>query len=254
MPYRPLESDASLSFELPGNRGAALVTKYSTYGEDSPLESTFEAYTKRHYESWVKFACDKQCGSNIYPVLVTGFDMTEDFTMVAYTNDDASLESWSTVDVPMVASASAPIQGTWHTRSSSHTSSGPHQYGSPPHERAEDSPFLQSVGTGSVPNELNQCVFIQYYTMRSRKGRPMFPKVNRAGAGPHDLDSGNRGDAFPELVVRPDAGPIMNSDEHLGGQQGLATDDANPEPDIISPNTPYVRPSPRHFVLADPYS
>ena len=251
MPYRPLESDASLSFELPGNRGAAPVTKYSTYGEDSPLESTFEAYTKRHYESWVKFACDKQCGSNIYPVLVTGFDMTEDFTMVAYTNDDASLESWSAVGVPMVASASASIQETWHTRSSSRTSSGQHRYSSPPHERAEDSPFLQSVGTESVPNELNQCVFIQYYTMRSRKGRPMFPKVNRAGA---DLDSGNRGDAFPELVVRPDAEPILKSDEDVGGQQGLAMDDASPEPNIVVPNTPYVCLRHAIFVLADPYS
>ena len=254
MPYRRLDSDISLSLELPGNRGAALATKYSTYREEFPSESTFEVYTKRHYESWVKFAREKQYGSDIYPVLVTGFDMTEDFTMVAYTNDNASLESWNTINVPMVASASASIRDTWHTRCSSHTSSGPHQYSPSPHKQAEDSPFLQSVGTGSVPNELNQGVFIQYYTMRSRKGRQMFPKVNRSGAGPHDLDSGNRGDAFPELAVRPDAEPILNSDGDVGGQRGLAMDDASPEPDIVVPNTPYVRPSPRHFVLADPYS
>jgi hypothetical protein len=59
MPPRPLEPGASFSFELTGNRGAALVTKYSTYREDSLLESVFERYTKRHYASWVAFARHK---------------------------------------------------------------------------------------------------------------------------------------------------------------------------------------------------
>jgi hypothetical protein len=237
-----LEPGAHFSFELSGNRGAALVTKYPTYREDSLLESAFEAYTKRHYESWVKFARDKQYGNDIHPVLVTGFDMTRDFAMAAYSNEGVSLESGCTINVPMVASASASIWGTWHTRCSTHTNHGPQQCRPPPRGQAvHDSLPSQSVETGSVPSEFNQCVFIRYYTMRSRKGMPMFPKVIRAGAGPHDLGSGdNGGDAFPKLTVQSDAEPTMDGDEGLGNQWNLATDDAGFEPDIVVRNTPYV--------------
>ena len=69
----------------------------------------------------------------------------------------------------------------------------------------------------------------------------MFPKVIRAGAGPHDLGSGdNGGDAFPELTAQSDVEPAMDSDEGLGGQWSTATDDAGFEPDIVVRNTPYV--------------
>ena len=69
----------------------------------------------------------------------------------------------------------------------------------------------------------------------------MFPKVIRAGAGPHDLGSGdNRGDTFPELTVHSDAESAMDADEDPGGQWSLDTDDAGSEPDIVVRNTPYV--------------
>lgn len=70
---------------------------------------------------------------------------------------------------------------------------------------------------------------------------PMFPKVIRAGAGPHDLGSGsNMGDTFPELVVESDAEPATSGDEDLGGQWALATDDTDSESDIVVRNTPFV--------------
>jgi len=59
----------------------------------------------------------------------------------------------------------------------------------------------------------------------------MFPRVIRAGAGSHDLGSGdNRGDTFPELTVESDADLTMTNDE----------DDTGDEPDIVVRNTPYV--------------
>jgi hypothetical protein len=235
-----VELGAYFSFELSGNSGAALVTKYKTYRQDSLLEAAFEPYIKRHYKSWVKFARDKQYGTDIQPVLVTGFDMTRDFAMAAYSNKGTSLESGCTINVPAVASASASIWGTWLTRCSTHTNYGPQQCSPIPHEEAVDPPSSQSVGPGSAPNEFNQCVFIRYYTMRSRKRMPMFPKIIRAGAGPHDLGSGdNEGGTFPELTLRSDAEPATNSDEDLEGQWGLNIDDGS-EPDIIVRNTPYV--------------
>jgi len=247
---RPLEPGANFSFELTGNRGAALVTRYPTYGEDSLLESAFERYTKRHYDSWVTFARHKQYGDDVRPVLVSGFDMTRDFAMVAYFNEGASLESDLTIAVPMVASASASLWGTWRTRCSPHTNCGPQQRGPSPNREAIDFPS-RSVDAGSIPNECNQCVFVRYYTMRSRKRIPMFPKVIRAGAGPHDPGSGDsRRDALPELAVWPDAEPTTNSDDGLGGQWGPTADDTDSESDLVTRNTPHVWSLPCPFASA----
>ena len=181
------------------------MTRYPTYKEDFQLEIAFEKYTKRHYESWVTFARDKQYGDDVRPILVSGFDMTRDFAMVAYSYEDASLVSDVTMTVPMFASASASIWGTWRTRYSPHTNCGP-QDCIPP-EQVIDIPSLQLEEVETIPSAFNQCVFIRYYTMRRRPLR-LFPKVIRAGAGPHDLDPGdNSGDAFPDLMVQPDPEP-----------------------------------------------
>jgi hypothetical protein len=77
----------------------------------------------------------------------------------------------------------------------------------------------------------------------------LFPKVIRAGAGPHDLGSGdNRGDTFPELTVRPMLN-LRRDDEDLGGQWDPTTDDTDSESDIVVRNTPSV-----WFLRALPFS
>ena len=215
------------------------MTKYPTYRGDSLRESAFEKYTKRHYESWVAFARTKEYGNDVHPVLVSGFDMTRDFAMVAYSNESTSLESDLTIAVPMLASASASVWGTWRTRCSPHTNFGPQQCSLPLSDRVIGFPSSQSLEPGSIPNEFNQCVFVRYYTMRSRKWMP--PKVIRAGAGPHDLGSGdNRGGTFPELTVLSNAEHMSSGDEGLGGQSNLTADDTDSEPDIVVRNTPQV--------------
>ena len=249
MPHRPLGPGAYFSFELTGNHGAALVTKYPTFGKDSLLEFSFEEYTKRHYESWVKFARHKMYGRDVQPILVYGFDMTRDFAMVAYSNEGTSLEADLTITVPMIASASASTWGTWRTRCTPHTKYWPHQYSHPSSERAIGLPPSQPVDAMSIPDEFDQCVFVRYYTMRWRW---RFPRVIRAGAGPHDLGPGNNeGDTFPELTVQSDAGPATSDDEDLRGQWGPTTDDADSDPGAVIRNIPYVRVSPCHFVPAD---
>ena len=118
---RSLEYGASFSFELTGNRGAMLATKYRTYREDALSESELEDYIKRHYNYWVAFAHHKRCRDDTQPVLLSGFDMTKDFAMVAYSNESVSGEPDLTIATPMVASASAFVWGTWHSRCSPHT-------------------------------------------------------------------------------------------------------------------------------------
>ena len=73
------------------------------------MESAFRRYTKRHYESWVAFASQKDYGDDVQPVLVSGVDMTRDFAMAAYSYEDASLEADLTVSAPMIVSASASL-------------------------------------------------------------------------------------------------------------------------------------------------
>ena len=224
---RPLEPGASFSFELTGNRGAALVTKYSTYKEDSLLDSAFERYTKRHYDSWVAFARRKDYGNDVQPVLVSGVDMTRDFAMAAYSYEDVSLESDLTVAAPTLVSASASLRVTWRTRYTPHTNHGPQECAPPPPEQPMEISSLQPTDGRITPSTFNQCVFIRYYTMRSRRPLWPFPKVIRAGAGPHDPGPGdNAEDTFTALVA----------------QSSTATaDDIDVEPDTVVRNTPDVR-------------
>ena len=242
---RFLEPGATFSFELTGKRGAALATKYLTYREDVLMEAALEKYTKRHYESWVAFVREKQYGNDIQPVIISGVDMTKDFAMAAYSNEDASLESGLTVSIPVVASASASFWGTWHISGSSHTNHGPQQCRPPSHERVTDSSSSQSVDTRTTPDEFDQCIFVRYYTMHSRMR--FFPKVMRAGAGPHDLGSGdNGGGTFSELTTGSDHESIIGGNEDPAGYWGLIADDSDSESDIVVRNTPYVRCS-RNF-------
>ena len=197
-----MEPGVRFSFELTEKQGAALVTKYPTYREDIEHESAFEEYTKRHYESWVSFARNTRHGNDIKPVLVTGVDMTRDFAMIAYANNSASLLSEFTTSVPLVGSASASAWGTWRTDGLVHTNCGP-QVCSPP-SPSNTSGAILAGATQTDENEYNQCVFIRYYTMRKRA--LMFPKIIKAGAGPHDLGSGNnRDETSPELMLESES-------------------------------------------------
>lgn len=242
-----MQPGAHFSFELTGNHGAALMTRYPTYMEDALLESMFAKYIKRHYESWVAFARSEGYGDDVQPVLVTGFDITRDFAMLAYSNQGVFLEAGSDVDVPMLASAHASIWVTRHTRCSPHFKSGPQSWELSPIGRTIDFPSSQLANSRTIPAEFNQCVFIRYYTMRSKW---LFPRIIRAGAGPHDLGSGdNRGDAFPELTGKSDSEPATSSDGDLEDQSDLATGCTGSEPNVVVRNTPYVRSSPRPFIV-----
>ena len=232
-PSSPLECGGSFSYELAGDSGAALVTSHQSYREDALMESKLEKYTKRHYESWVTFARQKEYGDDVQPVLVSGFDMTKDFAMAAYSNVGTSLKSDLNVGVPMVASGSAAFWGKWYTRHSPHTNYGPQKSTPIPPERAITF-SSQLEETPVIPSDHNQCVFVRYYTMRMRLR--LFPKVIRAGAGPHDLGSGdNTGGAFPDLVVQPNAESTPSDDEP--GEEG---EDIDLLPGVVIRNTPSV--------------
>ena len=241
--FSPLDPGTKFSYELTDNRGTALVTKYRTYRVDSSAESAFERYTKRYYESWVTFARDKDYGDDVHPVLVSGFDVTRDFAMVAYYDDRGSSGANSTIAVPTPASTAASLWGTWRTTCSPHTNCGPHKRDPRLQQRAIECLSPQSVEAGIIPDGFDQCVFIRYYTMRPRKLSAIFPKTSQAGAGPCGLGSGeNGGGAFTESTA-PFGHELTTSGDGFEGQLGPNTEENNPEPYIVAHKTQYVNPS-----------
>lgn len=246
-----MESGVRFSFEITEDRGAALATKHKTYVLDAQVESEFEDYTKRHYASWEKFARDKRYGDLTRPVLVSGFDMTKDFAMVAYSNDGSSLGASLIITVPTLVTASASISGTHRTRCSPHTNYGPQEDRLLTHQRAIESEFPE----GNVPIEFDQCVFLRYYSMRPRTLFAAFPKVIKAGAGPHNLPSrDNREESFPELTTLSDAEATACHDEDFEEQWTRIMDDNGSEADVVVRNTPYVLPLPCLLVNALTFS
>ena len=212
-----------------------MTTRHSTYNEDSLSDSTFKKYTKCHYESWVEFAREKGYGENLRPVLVSGFDMTKDFAMAAYSNNSASVQAGANLTIPMFGSASASAWGEWRTDRTPYVKHGPQRV------RPPDLPLLLRSEAESNSTEYNQCIFLRYYTMRSILG--LIPRVLRAGAGPHDLGSGeNRGVTFLELTSRSEVEPPTSIDEDPGGQRDPATRDTDSELDMVARNVPYVWP------------
>ena len=227
----------SFSFEITEKQGAALVTKDHTYRADVVRRAAFEEYTKRHYISWVTFARNKQHGSDIKPVLISGIDMTREFAMMAYSNNGTKLSSTFTISVPLLASASASVWGKWETQGIVHTNCGPQICPLPPLPAAQGP---SDIRTREIPKQYNQCVFIRYYTMRWRA--LMFPKVMKAAAGPHDLGPGNNHDeTLPELTMQsnPDHDSEPNSEYSPTDHRNLVTSH-DPQLEIFN-NTASVR-------------
>ena len=178
-------STSTVSFQLTGGRGAALLTNYPAYREDAPQTGTFEKYTKEHYASWVEFAREAGLG-DVNPILITGVDRTKDFAMFCYSSDHDGLECEFTKSSPGVASGG----WTWRNIGSVYTNHGP-QLRRPPSPTQTAEPTSSGdvrTGTTSSEDEYNQSVFVRYITMRRRLG---VPRVIRAAAGP--CDPGRRG-------------------------------------------------------------
>ena len=225
--FRMLESGSTISFRLTGRRGAALVTRHETYSENIQRHGTFEKYAKKHYASWVTFACETGHGDDIKPVLVTGVDRTRDFAMISYSNSDDDMSSEFTISAPEEVFTST--WGTWHTTGFVFTNCGPQLSG--------------DNNTESDSDLYDQCVFVRYYTVRKRLG---IPRVIKAGAGPHNLGTGTREDReSPKVEARSpsnsdsDVAPSLY-DRDEDGDKSPATS-VESEADTIIHNTALVR-------------
>jgi len=236
-----LKPGSSISFQLTGGQGAALLTKHQTYREDIQRELTFEEYAKEHYDSWVAFARERGHGNDIKPVLVTGVDRTNDFAMMSYSNDGGDLTTEFTISAPGVTSP----WGTWRTTGVVYTNCGPQLCRPPSPTRTADATSPSDSYTGVVSDEYSQCTFVRYYTVRRRLG---IPRIIKAAAGPRDLDPGDRDHAKEsplEVQCNSDSGSdtvssLFDDDGNDGGSSVTSVDS---ETDIVIRNTTAVSSS-----------
>ena len=217
------------------------MTKHLTHGEDIQRERTFEEYTKQHFDSWVAFARETGHGNDVKPVLVTGVDMTRDFAMISYSDNDGDV-----LTVEFTTSApGASAWGTWQTTGMVYTNRGPQLRRPPPPTQITDPMSSGDSHTETVLDEDNQCVFVRYYTVRKRLG---IPRVIRAAAGPHDLGPGDRNDEGSSLEIQRNSdSDIVSSPVYDNGNDdgSSITSVDEPESDIVIHNTTPVRSSRR---------
>ena len=246
---RILDHCSSIALQLTGDQGAALLTKHTTRREDIQRERTFEEYTKDHYDSWAAFARDTGHGNDIKPILVTGVDMTRDFAMVSYSNNDSgNLTARFITTAP-----GASTWGSWETTGATHTNCGPQPCHPPSPTQAVSSTSSDNSTTGTISDEYNQCVFIRYYTMRRRL---RIPRLIKAGAGPHDLGPGGHDESDNDespLEAQYDSDsssdivPSLFDDED--DDRGSITSNDS-ESDIVIHNTTPVRSLPHLPVIS----
>lgn len=209
----PTEPGTRMTFKLTGERGAILITKDRTYREDIQRVAPFEKYTKEHYSSWKAFAREAGHG-DVNPVLVTGVDLTTQFAAMAYSGNRTEAVCEFRVNPPAVGLSSSHSWGSWHTQGRVHTNLGPERI---------PGPRLSSPPDSAVPDGHVQCVFIRYITVRKTLG--LFPRLIKAGAGPHRLPKGGGGN--------DDAGALVAEISNPDGDMGSL--DASPN---VTQNTP----------------
>jgi len=227
--FRLLEPGSGISFQLTGGQGSVLLTKHSIYREDIQLEGNFEAYTKENYDSWVAFARERGHPSNIKPVLVTGVDMTRDFSMMAYSNNGNGL----VVEFRISALGVAPSWGTWLKAGGVYTNCGPHPRYPPSVTQAEDLASPGSSHTVAVADEYTQCVFVRYYTVRKRL---MIPRVIKAAAGSHDLGPGGCDDEGLPFEAQYNSGLGTDTASSPFDRGESSPTNADSEDDIVTHN------------------
>lgn len=214
--YSSIGPGGKVAFEIVSKQGAALITSHQTYHEQLVKMLNYRCYIKKHYQSWVDFAREKQFGDDIKPFLVTAVDLTKEWAAIAYSGEQTHMRCEFSVGTPAVASASATVWGSWDTPDLVHKNCGPDHI--QPFEGIDE-----GYASRWIPEDYNQCVFIEGYTIRKRF---FIPLVMKAGAGPHQLPDPSRDDTeaavvkisndddlmeldYPEILVGPEHHPCL---------------------------------------------
>lgn len=215
------------------------MTKHQTYSEDVRGVGKFEKYAKDNHLAWAEFARCEGLGE-VNPVLVTGVDRTKDFAMMCYSDyDDEGLEcQFRTL---ASGSASNTTWGTWETTRPVYKNQGPQSCFPPTQTINPTSAGDNNAET--VSDGFDQCVFIRYISVRSR--RLWVPKIIKAAAGPHDLNTGGRDGEGSPLQAMYDSGSgsdISSCSSNDDGDNDMSSvTSVGSESDIVIHNPTTVR-------------
>ena len=215
------------TFELTGDRGAALVTTHDTRREDCVDGPLLENHIKNNYQSWTRFAREKaQLPRDAQLIIVSGFDVTKDFSMVSFLQEPGdTLFGASGVAITarerMFLSSYSNFRGGW-------------RYGREPYFNDGNS------------DRINQCVFIRYFTMRYRLFFSEVARFLRARFG----SAGNRGGGAQGPVPQIDDKSTTDNEGCSGGVFGSTTGGVGPGEATTAQTTSYVWSLPRPSVSA----
>ena len=213
------------TFELSGDRGAALVTTHDTRRKDCVDGSVLDKHISNNYQSWTRFAHDTaQLPRDAQLILVSGFDVTRDFSMVSYLHRPRRY--------PFPIGIPARRQMFFSTWS---------------HFRGGWSYTRQPYFNGGTSHRFNQCVFIRYFTMRHRSFFSQVAQFLRARFG----SMGNGGKSVPGPAPKPDDRPTTGDEGNPGGQFYSTTGGADTEKTTAAQTTSYVWSLPPPFLLAN---
>jgi len=196
LPTTIMAAGAKFSFQSNTTEGATLVTKHKTKRDDAQYEGRFKAYMLANYKSWIEFANDLSHGGHDIEVkdllFVTGRDMTEDFSMLAFSHNERGMN----LDFNLGA---ASAWGSWSTQFPVFENWGP-QAPEPDVDELDLDAVIAAprneVNASASPDttaarpEFRQCVFLRGFRVKRRI--KFVPKVMKAAAGPDELDPEDR--------------------------------------------------------------
>ena len=164
--------------------GAILITRFKTFRDDAERHRLFKNYIREHHKSWETFAHKNHHDVKAEDlILVTGRDMTEDFAMLAFSQNEAGFQVQFGAEATNVASGSVFLWCSRHPKMSTFQNHGPQATDPAAHDSA-------TVFERNDMPRYKQCVFLRGYRIRRRMA--FFPWPIKAGAGPHDLGPGHR--------------------------------------------------------------
>ena len=234
-----LEPASTISFDLTGEKGAIFLAKDPVYRENARRLGAINAYMREHYASWVVFARKNGYG-DVNPVLITGVDRTKDWAMLCYSNNAEVLKCKFTTSTPP-----APVWGMWDKPGFVHAKSGP-QPRRPP---------SGNDLTETVSDKYNQCVFVRYWTLRSRS---WVPRISKTRADPHTLNGKGRNSGGSLAWAHYDSDSDSNSEsDSASGSSNSRRKDNGSSLTSTDANTTAVRylscPLPFLFILNNPF-
>ena len=157
-------------------------------------------YMRQHFDSWMELA-NSQLELDIHEqdlLFVSGTTCTRKWYVAAFQNQTfRQQEGHVYLDLADLVTANVSISIANETLSNPDFNYGPTQKSQVPQSQRAVEDTSSSAGEPAVNSEQDQCIFINYYKMKSRM---WWKKPIRAAAGPHVLPG--KGDDEDEGAIK----------------------------------------------------